>query len=209
MEPENRRKLSDQPIVVWLGIISSLIAIFVFITGYQTLSNLFGKATAIPRADPTSRSVILPTSVAYSPTETLMTIVSTREPHIVLPRCLCDEMIAADEPVVIRVRWGAKSQELAEQGANLIVFHVTVDGASIGDLSKYRKPAVFVAGPAPISGETDFWWVYWDYPLGHLTEGIYSIEADAVATADIYDGLSVTPAGTELPSRVELNVVLP
>ena len=43
MESDKKRSLSDHPIVVLLGIISSILAIFVFISGYDNLSSLLTK----------------------------------------------------------------------------------------------------------------------------------------------------------------------
>jgi hypothetical protein len=48
MDSENHKRLRESPIVVWLGIISSLIAIFAFITGYQSLSGILAQATSTP-----------------------------------------------------------------------------------------------------------------------------------------------------------------
>lgn len=41
MEPETGRKLGDNPVVIILGIVSSVLAIFIFVTGYDNIHMLF------------------------------------------------------------------------------------------------------------------------------------------------------------------------
>jgi hypothetical protein len=69
MRYNNGGNLSDNPIVVLLGIISSLLAIFVFITGYDNLSRLFpspGKGNSTPTS--TQSPGITPTNTPVPPT---------------------------------------------------------------------------------------------------------------------------------------------
>ncbi len=48
MDKEKQKQLSNSPIVVWLGIISSIIAIFAFVTGYQSLSAITTQISPTP-----------------------------------------------------------------------------------------------------------------------------------------------------------------
>lgn len=48
MDKEKQKQFSNSPIVVWLGIISSIIAIFAFVTGYQSLSAITTQISPTP-----------------------------------------------------------------------------------------------------------------------------------------------------------------
>jgi hypothetical protein len=63
-------------------------------------------------------------------TLTPATAIQVKEPRIVLPVCDCEEFISSDESIVVRLRWGAKTRDSAEQGADFVVYTATVDGWS-------------------------------------------------------------------------------
>jgi hypothetical protein len=130
----------------------------------------------------------------------------TKEPRIVLPVCDCEETITTDEPIVIRLRWGAKTQALTENGADFVVYNALVNGNPIQGLNEYRKPAEFVPGS---DDNEDIWWVYWDYPLGTLAEGEYVIESEIFTSASISDGWTTIPANSPVTHKVILHVVPP
>jgi hypothetical protein len=126
-----------------------------------------------------------------------------REPRIILPVCNCEETVSIDDPIIVRLRWGAKTQELTEQGADFVAYTLSVDGRFIEGLDEYRKPAVFVPRSAD---DEDVWWVYWDYPLGTLPAGDHIIEAVFVPTATIFDGWWTFPKGESVTLQVNLHV---
>ena len=130
-------------------------------------------------------------------------LIANVNPHIVLPVCNCEEHISTDESVVVRLRWGARTKNMVERGADWILYEIRVDNTVISDLSDYRKPAVFV--PKSAYGE-DAWWVYWDYPLGKLPEGDHMVEATFVPTKTVYDGWKTFQKGNSVILRVLLHV---
>ena len=131
------------------------------------------------------------------------TATEVKDPRVVLPVCNCEEYISFDESIVVRLRWGAKTRDLAEQGADFVVYTATVDDVVIEGLDECRKPAVFEPKSAD---DEDAWWVYWDYPLGTLPAGDHTVVAVFVASATISDGWWTFPKGESATLKVTLHV---
>ena len=142
-------------------------------------------------------------SSSQTPQPTPAAVTRVKEPRIVLPVCNCEEVVSFDEPIIVRLRWGAKTQELAERGADSVFYTARVDGDPIEGLGDYRKPAVFE--PKSVDNE-DVWWVYWDYLLGTLSAGDHTVEAVFVASATIFDGWWTLQEGYSTTFQVTLHV---
>ena len=65
MKDKNNTGLSDHPIIVYVGLIACLIAIFAFVTGKNTLPEWFGNEESSTHS-PTSTATIPPTQLSIS-----------------------------------------------------------------------------------------------------------------------------------------------
>jgi ABC-type glycerol-3-phosphate transport system substrate-binding protein len=115
-------------------------------------------------------------------------------PH---PDCSQPAITSADD-IVVRVRWGATSPELAESNANHFSFVFLLDGEEIDDIRPYRQPAEFYSGldeygcgPSQPAG-----WVHWDVPLGQLSAGTHTVAVEHILDETISDGMDTYPAGS-------------
>jgi hypothetical protein len=126
---------------------------------------------------------------------------------IVYPSCNCDEYLMPDEKVLIRLRWGGKTAELAEKGADFIKYVVTIDGQDIGDIQNYRRQATLVKDRIIAGDPNNAWWVYWDIPVGRLSGySLNTIEAKIKLLAGIDTGWDMLPVGLERTYRVILHM---
>jgi hypothetical protein len=208
--PKERQKWSAIIGILFLGLGTGLF----LIPGFQSDSPL----SVITTTHTPTSALVTPTNSRVPPTSTftprpptntptsppVLTRIPT--PRVVLPACNCEETISSNEPVIVRLRWGAKTQELAEQGANFTVYTAKVDNTPLQIINDYRKPAVFIADSCE---NGDCWWVYWDYPLGTLPVGGHTIEANVTHTARVSDGWYTMEKGTSTTFQVKLNVVTP
>ena len=114
---------------------------------------------------------------------------------IVYPSCNCEYNISLDETVFIRLRWGAKTLELAEQGANLVSYSLIIDSQVTIDLENYRKPAVLEEEPVLSGDLPETWWVYWDYPVKFTYPAeTHIIQSKLNTLAEIDNGWNVIPS---------------
>jgi hypothetical protein len=165
---------------------------------------------AIQRTDEAEFREIISTTqaaIAFQPT---LTTPQYPEYTIVYPSCNCDEYFAPYEKVLIRLRWGGKTAQLAEKGADFIKYIVAIDGQDIGDIQNYRRPATLVEDPIIAGDPNDAWWVYWDIPVGRLPGySSTTIEVKIELLAGIDTGWDVLPVGLEKTYRVVLRMSFP
>ena len=126
-----------------------------------------------------------------------------RNLRIILPVCNCEEYISANDSIIVRLRWGAKTKGLAEKGANSIAYNTTIDDVVLEGFDEWRKPAVFV--PKSAYGE-DAWWVYWDYALGKLPIGVHTIRTVVTPSATLFDGWITFQKGKSEKFEVILHI---
>ncbi len=89
---------------------------------------------------------------------------------IAVPVCQEEIQVLQRERVVLRLRWGAKNQQLAETGADAIRYSIkvaegTADYQLVTDLERFRLAAQKITTPDCPSDPMDFWWVHWEYPI--------------------------------------------
>jgi alpha-glucoside transport system substrate-binding protein len=115
-------------------------------------------------------------------------------PH---PDCPQPAITSADD-IVVRVRWGASSPELAESNANHFTFVLLLDGEEFDDIRPTRQPAEFYSGldeygcgPSQPAG-----WVHWDVPIGQLPAGTHTVAVEHILDETISDGMDTYPAGS-------------
>jgi len=163
-------------------------------------------ATPIPTHTPTATPIPTRTSISSQPTPVPSIGVGSPcgDYTIVQPSCDRELPIAPSECLLLRLRWGATTFELAERGADFIDYTVSLDGMPIPGINAYRLPATFVANPTCSWDPSDAWWVYWDYPIGRLPFGEHIIEATLVISSAVDTGWTVLPAGTIKSYRVWL-----
>ena len=113
---------------------------------------------------------------------------------IVYPSCNCYEYLDPYEKVLIRLRWGGATEELAERGADFIKQTLFVDREDFGEIKDYRRPAIYVKDPVIEGDPGNAWWVYWDIPIGQLY-GDYEFDLTVELLAGIATGWDVLPAG--------------
>jgi len=184
--------------VALLGLIGTGITAYLSFLGIQTQIEkpLIATQTAEARAMVNATQTIIQRNIS--------------EYSVVYPSCNCDEYLMPSDKVLIRLRWGAKTAELAEQGADFINYVVTIEGQDIGDIQNYRRPAILVKDPVFEGDPNDAWWVYWDIPVGTLS-GYSSniIEAKLELLAGINTGWDVLPVGLEETYRIILHTSIP
>ncbi|NJC97901.1 MAG: hypothetical protein FIB03_16455 [Anaerolineae bacterium] len=151
----------------------------------------------------TTISTTSPTSSSFA-TQTIEIISDLpRDPStgyiVIYPSCNCLNDLTElkeFEPLVVRLRWGAKTAELAEKGANLISYSLYINGELVSNLEQYRKPAVFVQAPILEQDNSPSWWVYWDYLILEPKREII-VTGHIVANEEIDNGWNIISAGYE------------
>ena len=184
--------------------------------------------TTTPISNPKMTTTAIPTNtITINPTNTItpipLQIFSTlpvqisdltsnfpRDPStgfvVIYPACGCNydlkqlDPVDARTPVIIRLRWGAKTAELAESGADSVIYSLSINGKAVNNIDQYRRSAVYVNEPTLMKDFPESWWVYWDYPLrtdSYIENSIYSISVDATinTSAEINNGWEVVPEG--------------
>jgi len=200
----------------------ALFSIIILLAACSTAPSEGAVGTAIPQTEaakssntpipsnttePTATNTIEPTptetptpSATSTPT---ITASPTPIPYIVLTRCDCTENVPQGEFVIVRLRWGANTKELAEEGADNVRYTLTINEEEVENIDQYRKPAVYEEAPF-VNGE--LWWVYWDYPLGFVEQGRYIAQSRFLAEENINDGMGTTPKGYASIKRAIINV---
>lgn len=130
---------------------------------------------------------------------------------IVYPVCQCEETVETTDTILVRLRWGATTKELAAIAADSVIYRLTLDEHPVDVLQKYQQPPLFVAAEDnPRSSRFgDGWWVYWDVPIGRLTEGNHIIEAEVIVIKAHSDGKDTHEPGSLEPLIMKLYVVKP
>jgi hypothetical protein len=159
---------------------------------------------AVPTNTPTATPIPTSTATASPPGPAPVDVPPCGDFTIVQPSCGPVWLYAPSQCLLLRLRWGATTSELAERGADLVDYTVTLDGGLIPGIMDYRRPATFVANPTCPWDPSDAWWVYWDYPMGRLRFGEHIIEATLVISSPVDTGWTVVPAGTMKSFRVPL-----
>lgn len=112
-----------------------------------------------------------------------------------IPSCNCTVSVVAGDNAIIRLRWGAKSQELAEMGADFVDYSLFIDDEEIPHLNSYRRSAVYDS--SPIKGYENespkIWWVFWDFPIGPVHQEI-EIYVTLRTLSAVDTGFNVVPA---------------
>lgn len=145
-----------------------------------------------------------PSNTSYDADQS--TPVSTSEPEadsakqVVLvthPDCAPPKISAADE-IIVRVRWGATSQEIAESNADQFTFLFLLNGEDLGDIRTYRQSVEFYSGFEEYGCGPDrsIGWVHWDVPIGRLPAGTHTVAVEHILNETISDGLDTYPAGS-------------
>ncbi len=114
--------------------------------------------------------------------------------RIIYPSCKCRYIIDSDETILIRLRWGAQNAELAEKGASLVSYSLTIDKDVVLDLETYRKSATLEANPILAGDRPNAWWVYWDYPIKLDYHSNHIIHATLRTLSAVDNGWNVIPA---------------
>lgn len=133
-----------------------------------------------------------PTITSQSPTNQTNQVLLISNPD-----CPPPEITSTDE-IIVRVRWGASTYELAESNADHFTFRFLLDGEELDDIRPYRKPAEEYSGFEKYGCGPDqsIWWVHWDVPIGKLTSGTHTIAVEHILNETISDGLDIYPAGS-------------
>jgi hypothetical protein len=123
-----------------------------------------------------------------------------KEKQVVLiahPLCPQPGITPSDE-IIVRVRWGATSRELAESNADHFTFVFLLDGEEFEDIRPYRQPVEsysgleeYGCGPSQTGG-----WVHWDVPVGKLSAGTHIIAVEHILNETVSDGFDTYPGGS-------------
>ncbi len=123
-----------------------------------------------------------------------------KEKQVVLiahPLCPQPGLTPSDE-IIVRVRWGATSRELAESNADHFTFVFLLDGEEFEDIRPYRQPVEsysgleeYGCGPSQTGG-----WVHWDVPVGKLSAGTHIIAVEHILNETVSDGFDTYPGGS-------------
>jgi len=110
--------------------------------------------------------------------------------YVGIPSCHFNsggEQHIAPDRLTITASWGAKTRGQIQSFLNSVTWNVTIDGTPV-DVTPY------IGKPAP---NGDNWWVSWAYPYGPLYSGEQvTATVEYVLATSVYDGYSVTPAGS-------------
>jgi len=147
----------------------------------------------IKSADP---GTVIDQSLPATPTASAIEI---GEPVVLIPHLQCPqpEITTADE-IIVRVRWGASSRELAESNADHFTFVFLMDGEEFEDIRPYRQPVEsysgleeYGCGPSQTGG-----WVHWDVPVGKLSAGTHTVAVEHILDETTSDGMDTYPGGS-------------
>lgn len=109
---------------------------------------------------------------------------------IVYPVCQCEEIVNISDNILVRLRWGATTKELAQEALTSVTYRLSLDGKPVNILQEYQQQPVFVSAEdnprSPKFG--DGWWIYWDVPIGQLEEGDHIIETQWIILSALGDG---------------------
>jgi len=147
---------------------------------------------------PSSTATLSSVQIAQNATNELQRDPSTGY-YIIYPSCNCAYSVAiysSHETFLMRLRWGAKNAELAERGANLLSYSLSIDEKNVSNLEKYRKPAILVKSPTLKDDQPNTWYVYWDYPMT-LSDSSdhHTIQLTLTTLSAIDNGWNIIPAG--------------
>jgi len=101
------------------------------------------------------------------------------------------------EPLIVRLRWGAKTAELAEMGAGSISYTLSINGEPVSDIEQYRKSAIFVQDSICEQDMPESWWVYWDYIISKAPGVEIRVFVSIVSLEELDNGWNLIPAGYE------------
>jgi hypothetical protein len=182
--------------------------IFAIIAAFITL--LPNNVVTVVVVSPTSGALVptplelatvtaLPTSIegiSINATPTDERASSYNNYRIIYPSCNCDLIVLPSENILIRVRWVGSTAEDAETGADSIRYVLFINGKEAGDISSYRKKAVFVDKPLLEGDPSNAWWVYWDIPAKNFTtDSIRSVAFKLEIITPVNNGWETIPAG--------------
>jgi hypothetical protein len=160
-------------------------------------------AMSIPQSTNTPAS----TSTPSIESELTATPITVREPKIISKSDSNSTVsVAHDQPIIVRLTWGAKTENLAETNADLLQYTLLIDGNLVPLLDDYRKPAIFE--PDSFNGE-DAWWVFWDVELESLPVGEHLLTVQILFVSDVFDGWYTSSAGGTAEWQATINVVSP
>ena len=197
-------------IIALLGVVGTAItAYFGYLSNRQPVTNTLPTDTSLPHPISTILSTPLPTftpTATIIPTPRLVLDIFGSPPFmrdfdtgypLIFPSCNCSYRLNHDEDtILVRLRWGAATTELAEQGADLISYSLIVDGNLVSNLNNYRKPAIFVEEPVIDKDAANAWWVYWDIPVTlDTSKSSHLIETELKSLTNIDNGWDVIPGG--------------
>jgi hypothetical protein len=140
MSSGKTQNLENKPIVVILSLIASCIGIFVFVTGKQNISAIFGSSTPITNASPAQRdtNTPFPSELPEAPL-----IASATARPTIAPPASPPKTIDFDNPAVSIV---LKSSEISD-GNGMAHFEFQADNTPLRDISLLFVPAVIdIAG---------------------------------------------------------------
>jgi hypothetical protein len=149
--------------------------------------------TVVPQPQPVAAT---PSQlVVASPTQ----LVAVRPEGVILianPECK-KPLILSKDKVTVRVRWGAKTYELAESNADQMKIVLLLDGQDLGDVGSYRQPAeLYSSAKEYRCGPSEsIYWVQWDVPVGWMSPGVHTIAVDYILAESISDGFTTYPKG--------------
>jgi hypothetical protein len=203
--------LKKQDVTITVAIIGAVVTI-----STTCISAIFGpflltwlQERPTPTAETSPTPVTMPSSVV-DPSSILESHGNTLETQgnyvVVLPSCNCIVTVTQRERVLIRLRWGATTTELAEQGADFVNYSLIIDGKPIQNVKDYRRPAVYVENSFSPMDPDGWYWVYWDVPTSSYTD---TVEATFESTAAINNGENIIPAGTLKNFKVEFRHLVP
>ncbi len=135
--------------------------------------------------------------------------------NVAIPSCESFIALRPSDRFIIRLRWGAKTQELAEQGADFVKYTLAIDGAAVEEFNNfqdsYRKPAVLEVEPLCDGDPSEAWWVYWDFPMStydvpykYMSSSL--LDASLETLSGIDNGWNVLPVGTKLEFKMDIFV---
>ena len=220
-KPEEQEKADKEITLAKIGTRNTLIVALLSVIG-TAITAYFGYLSnrqPVTSTTPTDTSLSLPTSTilstlfpTFTPTATItptpwLVVDTFGSPpflrdsdtgyRLIFPSCNCIYNMDGDEDtILVRLRWGAATAELAQQGADLISYSLVVDGNLVSDINNYRKPAILVEEPVFEKDAANAWWVYWDIPVTFDTsEGSHLIESELKTLTNVDNGWDVIPAG--------------
>jgi len=208
VEPEDKEKSDKEIAIAKIGYRNSIIVAILGLIGTVLASYLGYLGNRSPQKDDIESTAFVSTLHA-SATEKANKFprdTATGYP-VIYPSCDCYDDETVLGPFIVRLRWGAKTQELAENGADLVSYSININGKDISDVTQYRKPAIFIQTPTLEGDLPDTWWVYWDIPITDTKESSYLIQVNLITLKDVDNGWNVLPAGKK--TRLKTNIKMP